>query len=99
MKRLLILSLLPLAACTDLPVAEGPPARIVGETVDARPVYQFRVTRSSALGVAPVSNAAIVARAREVCPGGYTEVARGGEVTRRISGVIYTDVYVSVVCT
>jgi len=49
--------------------------------------------------VTPVSNNAIAARANGLCPAGYSEVSRYGSAERRISGVIYTDVTVHIVCT
>lgn len=101
MKRFvaMMIGLTALAACEAAPPQLPPrePVR-VGETTDGRTLYTFRLTRSNALGVTPVSDAAIVARAQEICPNGFEELAREGQAERRISGVIYTDVEVTVLC-
>ncbi|MBD3663340.1 hypothetical protein [Sulfitobacter aestuariivivens] len=87
-----------LVACGDLPQTSDRAPREIGQTETGKPVYQFRLTRSNALGITPVSSGAIAARALEICPTGYREIGRTGEVTRRISGVIYTDVDVTIIC-
>ena len=87
-----------LAACSQAPQATPRAPVVLGQVGDDQDVLRFRITRSSALGVVPVSNDAINARALQLCPEGYTEIARRGEATRRISGVFYTDVDVTIVC-
>ena len=87
-----------LPACAELPAATPRPAEIVGETATGQPVYRFRLSRSNALGISPVSDRAVQERALQICPRGYAELARQGSVERRISGVFYTDVYSTVIC-
>lgn len=87
-----------LAGCTDGIQSSPRDAVRVGETSDGNVLYRFQLTNSNALGVTPVSNRAIAERATEICPGGYEELGRSGEATRRISGVIYTDVIVTILC-
>lgn len=98
MKRALGLVMLGLfvGACTADPFAPRPAAQ--GVTASGETTYVFTLTRSNALGVTPVSNKAIAARAGGLCPAGYREVSRFGSAERRISGVIYTDVTVRIVC-
>ena len=98
-KFLALIALAPLAACQQGDLTAAKPPQVIGETDSGQTVYEFRITRSNALGVTPVSNAAIVQRATEICPGGYQELSRRGEATRRISGVVYTDVDVTIICT
>ncbi len=103
MKRLIVISALFLAGCdasgTGPLVATGPRAPVVlGQSANGGTVQQFKITRSNALGVTPVSHAAVVTRAREICPQGFTLLSREDDVTRRISGVIYTDVVVTMRC-
>jgi hypothetical protein len=89
MKKIAFCSAVLLAGCAT----PQPPALAPGE------VYrEFTITRSNALGVTPVSTAAIAARAAEVCPTGYRILDLRGEASRRISGVIYTDVDVALAC-
>jgi hypothetical protein len=85
-----------LAACVPEPFVQQPAAE--GTTANGETVYAFTLTRTSALGVVPVSDKAISARANGLCPSGYRELSRYGEAQRRISGVIYTDVTVRIVC-
>lgn len=61
-------------------------------------VQSFKLTATSAFGVQTVPSGEITARAAEVCPKGYTSLDRGPQVTRRLSGVFYTDVTVRVTC-
>lgn len=89
-------ALLGLGAC--VPEAPAPGPRVTGAASDGQPVYQIRVTSSNALGLTPVSERAIAARASAVCPGGYTEVGRRTQASRRISGVFYLDVDVRIRC-
>lgn len=98
MKNLLLTAALALslAACGDLPPPASP--EVVGQTAQGAPVYGFRVTSANALGWTPISEGEIAARAGGICPGGYREVGRSAEATRRISGVFYVDVDVRIVC-
>ena len=99
--RAMFLSLLGatlLTGCQAEDLSQPRPPQVVGETDTGETVYRFRITRSNALGVTPVSGAAIAQRAQQICPGGYEELARSGEATRRVSGVIYTDVDVTIIC-
>jgi hypothetical protein len=84
------------AACVPAPFAERPPAK--GVSPSGETTYGFTLTRASAVGVVPVSNEAIAARANGLCPSGYRELSRHGQTERRISGVIYTDVTVRIAC-
>ena len=97
-KALAVTAVFALAACDTAPQATPRAPVVVGQTSSGQDLLRFRLTRTSALGVTPVSNAAIAARAAQICPGGYRELSRTGEATRRISGVIYTDVDVTIVC-
>ena len=101
MKRFVVMMIgvTALAACEAGPpqLSAREPVK-VGVANDGSMLYTFRLTRSNALGVTPVSNAAIAARAQEICPNGYEELARKGQAERRISGVIYTDVEVTILC-
>lgn len=83
-----------LVGCTTQPRQAQP----VAKTADGQIVQRFTLTRANALGITPISNAAITARAAEVCPNGYREVSRRAQADRRISGVIYTDVTVDLIC-
>ena len=84
-------------ACTADPFAPRP--TVHGVSATGQTTYAFALTRSNALGVTPVSNNAIAVRANGLCPAGYREVSRYGSAERRISGIIYTDVTVHIVCT
>jgi len=98
LKYLLIGVIGALAACTQLPQPASRAPVEVGQTTGGKPILRFQLTRSSALGLVPVSDQAIAARAAQICPDGYTQLARSGAATRRISGVIYTDVKVTIAC-
>ena len=84
------------AACVPEPLVERPAAK--GQTPSGETVFSFTLTRTSGFGVVPVSEKAIATRANSLCPTGYRELSRYGEAERRISGVIYTDVTVRIVC-
>ncbi len=94
---LTIVSAMTLGACEAGPQQAKPVATV--QTATGAQIKVFRITRSNALGVTPVSQRAITARALEICPDGYREVSRRAEAERRISGVIYTDVTVGIFCT
>ncbi|NNE53127.1 MAG: hypothetical protein HKN30_12085 [Sulfitobacter sp.] len=96
MRALILTAILTVAACTELP--PPPPPDVVGVTPAGARIYQFRVTSSNALGWTPISEEAIASRAGGICPGGYREVGRSGEATRRISGVFYVDIDVQIAC-
>lgn len=87
---------LSLTACVPEPFVEHPAAETTAATGEK--ILVFTLTRASALGVVPVSERSIAERANELCPAGYRELSRYGQAERRISGVIYTDVTVRVVC-
>lgn len=84
------------AGCVPAPLENRPAAQGVTETGDT--TYAFTLTRANALGITPVSEQAIESRALSLCPAGYRELTRHGSAERRISGVIYTDVTVRIVC-
>lgn len=96
MKHLIFALLLALPGCAAMIFSEE--ARVLGKTDDGRIIAQFTVTRASAIGIPPTPNTDIARRASAICPRGYVETGRSGEITRRISGVIYTDIDVTVVC-
>ena len=79
-------------------LGQAKPARLIGKTESGQPVYKFRLTRTSIAGIARISDQAIAARAKEVCPGGYRELSRRIQEEQRGSGVIYRDVDVTLVC-
>lgn len=96
MRHLVFALLITLPGCAAMVFSEE--ARVLGRTADGRLIAQFTVTRASAFGIPPVPNTDIATRASAICPRGYTEANRSGEITRRISGVIYTDIDVTVIC-
>jgi hypothetical protein len=84
------------SACVPQPFDDRPAAK--GQTAAGETIYAFTLTRTSALGVVPVSESAIAARANRLCTNGYRELSRYSEATRRISAIIYTDVTVRIAC-
>jgi hypothetical protein len=100
MRNLVLLPLLALLpACADPgALTAPPPPQVVGTTATGAPIYRVRVTTSNALGVTPVSESSLRARAEGICPGGYRELSRSGAAERRISGVVYVDVELEITC-
>lgn len=96
-KVLIVLVAVFLGACAPGALEQRPAAE--GTTASGETVFSFTLTRANAFGITPVSERAIAARSRALCPGGWREISRYGQAERRISGIIYTDVTVRIVCT
>ena len=90
-------ALLCLGACT-LPPTQPREARLVGQTDTGRTLHTFQITRANPYGLSPVPETAITTRARQICTKGYEGLERRGDAERRISGIIYTDVEVTILC-
>ncbi len=71
---------------------------LLGQTAGGENIYRFTVSRSNGFGVSPVSERAIAAQAAAICPAGYRYLSSFAEATQRISGIIYTDVTVTIAC-
>ena len=89
LKTIMVLGLIALTGCEQAAPFQVAP----GETL-----REFTITRSNAFGVTPIPQSAINARAAELCPQGYRILEQYGEANRRISGIVYTDVDVTLAC-
>jgi hypothetical protein len=94
----LCLGLASLAACDTVPQTFPRDAVDFGRTENGQQLLRFKLSRANAFGTSPVSNAAIAERAQQICPQGYRELARTGDAYRGVSGIVYTDVEVTILC-
>ena len=93
----ILLALSGLATCA-LPAPQPREARVIGQTDTGRTLHTFQITRANPYGLSPIPETAVTTRAQQICTKGYEELERRGDVERRISGIIYTDVEVTILC-
>lgn len=87
------------AACETVPQPSPRQAENLGTSAAGQQVYRFQLVSVGALGVPTrVTEPSIQRRAAQLCPGGYRELQRKSDFSRRISGNIYNDVFVTVAC-